>query len=94
MCSGRRPARSQARRATVTPQLRTAKRLPRMAIARDHDVDAALAGESRVHVVDVEPIRLAVDFERDAVPGRALTIASMSTGYPERFRIMRPVSGR
>ena len=41
-----------------------------MRVARDHELSAAILGEPRVDVVQIEPIDLAVDLERDAGSGR------------------------
>ena len=46
-----------------------------MRVARDDQLDAALAREPGVDVREVEPIELTVDLERDAVRGRGVAIS-------------------
>ena len=58
----------------------------------DHELHAAIARQPRVDVVQIEPIDLAVDLERHAVPRpRRRRPRSMSKRYGSRFRSSRPV---
>ena len=60
---------SQARRATATPQRSMPERRRRMRVGIDHELDAAIARQPGVVLVEVEAIDLAVDLERHAGGG-------------------------